>query len=73
MQIDLADQSILYIYADGSKENATDEDLQKIRLTREVLVKKQWCKEVNIVASKKNKELADSIINGTSEICRTLW
>lgn len=65
---DLASSSLLYIYADGPKSMATDEDLEKIKQTRSILNKKQWCKEVNIIISDKNQGLAQSVINGTTEI-----
>ena len=68
MQNELADQSVLYIYADGPKENATEEQLKKIEEVRHVIRTKKWCKEVHIIESEKNKGLADSIINGVTEI-----
>lgn len=68
MQNELADQSILYIFADGPKENATDEQLEKIKETREIIRDKQWCKEVIIYEKEKNNGLANSIIEGVSEV-----
>lgn len=68
MQNELADQSVLYIYADGPKPNATPEQLQKISEVREVIKSKRWCKEVHIIESEKNKGLADSIVDGVTEI-----
>ncbi|MDP4286110.1 MAG: glycosyltransferase [Bacteroidota bacterium] len=68
MQNELADQSVLYIYSDGPKENATEEQLIKIEEVRQVIRKKKWCKEVHIIESEKNKGLADSIISGVTEI-----
>lgn len=65
---ELADQSDLYIYCDGPKENATDEQINNIKLTREVVRKEKWCKEVYIIESEKNKGLADSIIGGVTEV-----
>ncbi len=65
---ELADQSVLYIYADGAKENATDSQLKTIEEVRKVIRQKKWCKELHIIESKKNKGLADSIINGVTEI-----
>jgi len=55
--------SILYIFADGPKENASVNDLQKIQDTRTILLKKKWCREVKIMASEINIGLANSIIN----------
>lgn len=65
---DLANQSILFIYADGPKENATDEQLQKIKEVRKLIREKKWCKEVYIIESEKNKGLANSVIDGVTEI-----
>lgn len=64
---ELADQSVLYVYADGPKENATDEDIEKITAVREVIKSKQWCKKVIIKESEINRGLADSIIDGVTE------
>ena len=68
MQNELADQSVLYIYADGPKENATEADQQKIEEVRQFIRTKKWCKEVHIIESESNKGLADSIIYGVTEI-----
>lgn len=65
---ELAKKSILFIYADGAKDNATEETLAQIEATRQILKKKQWCKEVHIIESRENKGLADSIKSGVSEI-----
>ena len=67
---ELADQSVLYIYCDGPTENATDEQVNNIKLTREVVRKEKWCKEVYIIESDKNKGLAESIIGGVTEVVR---
>lgn len=65
---ELADQSVLYIYCDGPKANATEEQLQNIALVRQVVRKRQWCKEVHIVEAEKNKGLANSIIGGVTDV-----
>ncbi len=64
----LASESDLIIFADGPKENATQEQIEKIRQTREVVKSKQWCKSVEIRESDINKGLAASIIGGVTEI-----
>ena len=64
----LADQSELYIYADGPKSDATPEDIQNINSTKQVIREKQWCKTVTIFESKNNKGLANSIIAGVTDI-----
>lgn len=65
---ELADKSDLFIYADGPKEGASQEQLEKIRETRELARSKKWCKNVTVVESQKNKGLAASIISGVTEI-----
>ncbi|MBU6431440.1 MAG: FkbM family methyltransferase [Patescibacteria group bacterium] len=64
----LSDQSSLYIFSDGPKINATEEDLNKIKDTREVIRRKKWCGEVFIEESADNKGLADCIVNGVTKI-----
>jgi hypothetical protein len=65
---DLAKESILYIYADGAKENATETDLQKIEEVRKVISAFEGCKETHIVAREKNYGLANNIIEGITKI-----
>jgi hypothetical protein len=64
----LADQSELFIYSDGPKIDANAEDLIKIQDVRGIILKEKWCKEVHIIESLFNHGLADSIINGVTEI-----
>lgn len=64
----IAKESILYIYADGPKENAGKDDLDKIRETRLLLTQQQWCGTVQVIESQHNKGLADSIIHGVSDV-----
>lgn len=63
----LSDKSILYIYADGAKKNASTDELIRIKETRENIRKENWCKDVFIIESEENKGLADSIIIGVTE------
>ncbi len=67
-QNELAAKSELFIYADGPKENATPEQLSKIKQVREVIKSKNWCGTVNIIEREKNKGLAPSVIEGVTEI-----
>jgi hypothetical protein len=68
MKNELADECILYIYADGPKANATDEQLKRITEVRQLIRSKNWCKEVHIIQAEKNKGLADSIVDGVTQI-----
>lgn len=64
----LAKDSVLYIYADGAKNDATEDTISKIKETRNTIKQKQWCGEVHIIESDKNKGLAKSIREGINDI-----
>lgn len=64
---ELAENSVLYIYADGPKPNVDEESILNIEETRRILRLRQWCGKVHIIESNQNKGLADSIIEGVSE------
>ena len=65
---ELADQSVLYIYCDGPKADASDEMRQKIAEVRQVVRKCQWCKEVHVIEAEKNKGLAANVVDSVTEI-----
>ncbi len=67
-QNSLANQSILYIYADGKKSSATVADNIAIDETRKIIKSQLWCKEVIIIESEENKGLANSVIKGVTEV-----
>ncbi len=67
-QNDLSEQSKIYIYCDGAKANANTEDVANIHEVRRIAKSKQWCKDVVIIEREKNWGLADSIVNGVTEI-----
>ena len=64
----LAPKSDVHIFADGPKENTTDENQKKIEETRKVIREKFGFKSVSIRESEKNKGLAPSIIAGVTDI-----
>jgi putative methyltransferase (TIGR04325 family) len=68
MKNELADQSILYIYADGPKGNDDGITLYNLKKTRELIKSKKWCKEVFILEREYNFGLANSIIYGVTSI-----
>ncbi len=68
MQNELASESVLYIYADGPKENSSKEELQKIEDTRQIIRKQTYCKETFIIESTTNKGLSNSVIDGVTTI-----
>lgn len=63
-----ADQSVLYIFCDGPKAEATPKQIEKINEVRKVVRQKKWCKDVIIKEASSNKGLANSIIDGVSEV-----
>nr|MBK9650438.1 hypothetical protein [Bacteroidota bacterium] len=65
---ELASESDLFIFSDGSKQNATNSDCIKIEETRKVIREKEWCKTVTIIESSVNKGLATSVIEGVTEV-----
>jgi hypothetical protein len=68
MANELADQSALYIYADGPQPSANAEAKELILQTRALIREKQWCKQVHIHLSDHNRGLAASVVNGVTEI-----
>jgi hypothetical protein len=64
----LAEDSDLYIYIDGPKENASEANKKNIESVKEIAQLKKWCKNVTIIAAEKNKGLFRSITEGISAI-----
>jgi GR25 family glycosyltransferase involved in LPS biosynthesis len=63
-----AKDSILYIYCDGAKENAGQVALDKINEVRALVKSESRFKQVLVKEQLKNKGLANSIIDGVTEI-----
>ncbi len=64
----LADESKLYIFCDGAKDDASKETLSQIEETRKFVKEENRFKEVIVIEQKANKGLANSIIDGVTEI-----
>jgi hypothetical protein len=64
----LADESVLYVFADGPKEDASPEQCKSIDEVRALVQSRRWCKEVILYESKRNNGLANSVIRGVTEI-----
>jgi hypothetical protein len=64
----LADESVLYIFADGAKALSSNTLKQKIAEVRKVIRRKKWCKEVHIIERNENWGLAGSIVAGVSKL-----
>ena len=70
-QNELANESTLYIFCDGPKPNATDEQLTKVQAARKVaheLAIVPAFKEVHIFEREENLGLGTSVITGVTEI-----
>lgn len=63
-----AADSLLYIFADGPRAGADEAQLARLSQVREVIGRQQWCGEVRIIQSEKNKGLANSIIAGVTQV-----
>ncbi|MBD3296378.1 MAG: glycosyltransferase [Candidatus Omnitrophica bacterium] len=64
----LADRSELFIYSDGAPGDASDELIKAIGDVRLVIRQEQWCGKLHIIESPVNKGLADSIVDGVTEV-----
>ena len=65
---DLAKDSILYIYSDGIKNKLDDNEISNVAEVRKILKAKKWCSKVVINEITDNIGLANSVINGVTEI-----
>jgi hypothetical protein len=65
---ELASESTLYVFADGSKLNATEEDLKKINEVHTIIKNQTGFKEILFIKREKNYGLADNIISGVTEV-----
>lgn len=65
---DLAAESELFVFSDGPKAGADENDQRKIEEVRAIANEKNWCGTVHLIASEKNKGLAQSVIEGVTEI-----
>ncbi|MGD1842034.1 MAG: hypothetical protein ACFB0B_14235 [Thermonemataceae bacterium] len=60
--------TILYVYADGAKENATDDEQHKIAAVRSIIHSIKGCKAVHTILREKNYGLAANVIDGVTNI-----
>jgi len=63
-----AKDTTLYIFADGPKMNATDDDILAIKKLREVVHSAKGFKEIIIIEQEANSGLAASIIRGVNYV-----
>lgn len=64
----LADQSVIYIYCDGAKQNATEEQIAKVKAARQVAHAATGFKELHVIERPENLGLGTSVITGVTEI-----
>ena len=64
----LADKSELFVFCDGPKVDATEEQKLKIQEVREVVRSKNWCGKLTVFENPVNKGLANSVIEGVTKI-----
>lgn len=64
----LADQSILFVYCDGPKAGADEIQQGKIEEVRRIVKSRKWCGEVQVVECESNRGLANSVIEGVTEV-----
>jgi len=60
----LANESALWIYIDGPKENANENTLANIEAVKKIAAEKKWCGKVTIVEAAQNKGLFRAIVDG---------
>ena len=65
---ELAAESILYVFSDGPKKGASEEDIQKIMEVRRLVKETSWSKELHIYEKEENAGLAKSIISGVNHV-----
>lgn len=65
---DLASESVLYVYCDGAKVNATEEQVQRVEENRNVAHAATGFKEVHVIEREKNIGLKNNIVGAVTEI-----
>ena len=68
---EFASESVLYVFSDGAKEEATEEQKNKIREIRNYIHTITGFKELIIEEAPKNKGLANSVIYGVTKVINT--
>jgi hypothetical protein len=65
---ELSSSSLLYIFADGPKTDASEEEKNQIAEVRQIIRSKAWCGKIQIFEAQTNQGLADSIISGVTKV-----
>jgi hypothetical protein len=61
-------ETLLYVFVDGPKENATPEALKKNEEVIALFSENRWAKDLKVEISKTNKGLAKSIVQGVTKV-----
>src|SRR5690242_9636199 len=64
----LAGETLLYVFSDGPKPDASTLDRERIAATRTLVCSRAWTRNVTLVESATNCGLADSIVNGVNRV-----
>jgi Glycosyl transferase family 2 len=64
------EESELYVYSDGIKDEADENNKSKILQVRNLVRQIDWCKKLHVIESDFNIGLAKSIINGVSSVVK---
>jgi hypothetical protein len=67
---DLASQSTLYIFSDAARGAASDEQLEQIKLVRELIRQEAWAKEVFIIEHPHNQGVVKNVTEGVNQIIK---
>ena len=65
-----AEHHILYIFADGPKNGASNSEIQAIDAVHSIISEINWFKTVHIQKSNENRGLAQSVITGVSKVLK---
>lgn len=65
---DLASESVLYVYCDGAKPNATKEQVQQVAENRMVAKSAKGFKELHVIEREENVGLMNNIVGAVTEI-----
>ena len=63
-----ADQSTLFVFSDGPRENATEEEKLKIQRLRDLVRKKSWCQKVILFEHDRNLGFSQNIVTGITKM-----
>ncbi|MCU0443811.1 MAG: glycosyltransferase [Microscillaceae bacterium] len=63
-----AKDSILYIFSDAWRKDASPEQIAQVKAVRQIIRAKQWAKEVRIIEHSDNQGLAHNIPKGITQV-----